>query len=105
MKRYLWLTTILVALTGCVATIPTRGEYLAKHRDLPARIHNGIATGTAVIGMTKEQATIALQIDPFWYRPRIHKTITSSGVHEQWVILRRTFLYFDNGILTCYQKW
>jgi hypothetical protein len=49
------------------------------------------------IGMTKEMARES------WGEPKdIHRTVTASSIHEQWVYSGE-YLYFENGILTSWQ--
>ena len=60
---------------------------------------NTIINNQIQLGMTKEMV-----IDS-WGRPDdINRTVGSWGVHEQWVYERnKTYLYFENGILTSWQ--
>jgi hypothetical protein len=52
------------------------------------------------IGMTKQDV-----LDSAWGRPEhINRTITSSGVHEQWVYGGRNYLYFTDGVLDSIQN-
>jgi hypothetical protein len=52
------------------------------------------------IGMTQEQA-LASQ----WGKPiSVNRTTTAHGVREQWVYNSKSYLYFDNGILTAIQN-
>lgn len=63
-----------------------------------ASTYNKLKQGYYWIGMTKEMATISLG------RPNdLNKTVGSWGVHEQWVY-DDLYIYFENGILTSYQK-
>lgn len=51
------------------------------------------------IGMTAEMCRAS------WGSPyEINTTITAGGRHEQWVYSMKTYLYFDNGILTGIQN-
>ena len=51
------------------------------------------------IGMTKAQCRKS------WGRPEeINVTTTAYGRHEQWVYNMRSYLYFDDGILTSIQN-
>ena len=52
------------------------------------------------LGMTTEMA-----IESLGYPSDINKSVTSWGVHEQWIYdSKELYLYFENGILTSYQK-
>ncbi len=58
-----------------------------------------ILEGHVAIGMTKEMCIDA------WGRPRDVNTTTGSfGVHEQWVYNMKSYLYFENGLLTTIQN-
>jgi hypothetical protein len=40
-----------------------------------------------------------------WGKPQsINRTTTRHGVHEQWVYGSRSYLYFENGVLTAIQN-
>jgi hypothetical protein len=50
-----------------------------------------------VIGMTPEQ----VRRDSSWGAPdHINRTVTAAGTREQWVYGPRSYLYFENGVLT-----
>lgn len=51
------------------------------------------------LGMTKDQA-----ISQFGYPNDINRSVGSWGIHEQWVYGINFYLYFENGILTSWQK-
>lgn len=52
------------------------------------------------IGMTKDEV-----LGSSWGNPEdINKTTTQYGTHEQWVYGTRSYLYFDDGILTSIQN-
>lgn len=52
------------------------------------------------IGMTKQEV-----LDSSWGKPKsINKTTTIYGTHEQWVYGMKSYLYFEDGILTSYQN-
>ena len=52
------------------------------------------------IGMSKEDA-----IASSWGRPEsVNSTTTSRGTREQWVYGSRSYLYFENGVLTAIQN-
>jgi hypothetical protein len=51
------------------------------------------------IGMNHEQVVLS------WGRPEhINTTTYASGTHEQWVFNSRSYVYFENGILTAIQN-
>lgn len=55
--------------------------------------------GPPYIGMSEKAARESL-----WGEPRrVHKTVTSRGVFEQWVYTEG-YLYFENGVLTAIQN-
>ncbi len=57
-----------------------------------------IAEGKIWLGITPEMARDS------WGRPKdINRTVTVSGVREQWVYGSHQYLYFNNGILTSWQ--
>jgi len=68
-------------------------ERLVKQRRLEA-LHS---ISTEDIGMTREQAE-----SKFGLPMDVNRSVGSWGVHEQWVY-NRTYLYFENGILTSWQ--
>jgi len=52
-----------------------------------------------LVGMTAEQARFS------WGKPdEVNVTITGGARHEQWVYGGRSYLYFDDGVLTAIQK-
>lgn len=58
-----------------------------------------IADKKVAVGMTKEMCIAA------WGKPSdINKTTTAYGVREQWVYNLKTYLYFDDDILTTIQN-
>jgi hypothetical protein len=61
-----------------------------------------IKAGNIRTGMTKDEVRLS------WGRPyTVNRTVTSSSAHEQWVYgdeyNPKTYLYFDDGILTAWQ--
>ncbi len=63
-----------------------------------AEIGRKIAGYQIWLGMTSEMARDSRG------RPEdINRTVTASGVHEQWIYGEHRYLYFDNGILTSWQ--
>jgi hypothetical protein len=70
-----------------------------KHPDWSDKTIQAISNKKVHIGMTKDQAIAA------WGRPNdINKTITAVVTSEQWVYGQRSYLYFDNGVLTAIQN-
>ena len=58
-----------------------------------------IADGHVAIGMTKPMCIDA------WGKPQdINRTTGTYGVHEQWVYNMKSYLYFENDILTTIQN-
>jgi len=56
--------------------------------------------GGVRIGMTKAEALASC-----WGKPsKINTTTTATRTHEQWVYGSRSYLYFDNGILSTIQN-
>lgn len=79
-----------------------RQEFVRRHPEWADEIKQSILKGSARIGMTKDQARAA------WGEPtKINRTVTQSGVFEQWVynmVGKLSFLYFDNNKLTGIQN-
>jgi len=76
-----------------------RNNRIVKIRKyhLPSDIENLIIEKRIRIGMTKQQVILS------WGKPeRINRSVGSWGIHEQW-IYGRTYVYFENGILTAWQ--
>ncbi len=78
-----------------------RQWYVNEHPELPAQTVKCILEGTLQVGMTAEQAMAS------WghHGNRINRSVGSWGVHEQWIYgeYARSYLYFENGILTSWQ--
>ncbi|MFC0417730.1 hypothetical protein ACFFHH_20180 [Cytobacillus solani] len=55
--------------------------------------------GKIGIGMTQEEV-----IESIGKPTDINKTVTANGTSEQWVYPNYVYLYFEDGILTSYQK-
>jgi len=73
-------------------------ERREKTASFPKDIQELINGKKIRIGMTGEQVIFS------WGRPeRINESIGAWGKHEQW-IYSSTYLYFENGILTSYQR-
>ena len=73
-------------------------DYLLKHPSWDPVYCLLIAKHSYQIGMNKEMM-IAVMGKPL----EVNRTVTRSGVHEQWVYDRTHYLYFDNDILTSWQ--
>ncbi len=83
-----------------------RENYVAEHADLDEGTINAILGGIFFRGMKSEEVRASLG-DPL----SINRSVGEWGVHEQWVygstnpyITARSYLYFENGILTSYQN-
>lgn len=64
-----------------------------------SKVWSAIEEGKVFVGMTAKQARMS------WGKPEeINKTITGNIKHEQWVYGSRSYLYFDNGVLTGIQN-
>ena len=49
--------------------------------------------------------TTEMAIESLGYPSDINKSVTSWGVHEQWIYdSKELYIYFENGILRSYQK-
>ena len=58
------------------------------------------AKGGVSIGMTKAQVLASC-----WGKPEsINRTVTAYGVHEQWVYNLKSYVYFENGVVTAIQN-
>ena len=121
-RAVLFFTVILLILSGCVTVeslrkLPEerlkyysgfyaenlyRQEIINRHPEWSEKIKQAILKGSVSMGMTKQQAKAA------WGEPyKINRTVTQSGIHEQWVynqVGALSFLYFDNDILTSWQN-
>jgi hypothetical protein len=117
-----FLIAILLILSGCVTAdslrkIPEeklkyysgfyaenlyRQEIVNRHPEWPEKVKQAILKGSVSMNMTKQQARAA------WGEPyKINRTVTQSGIHEQWVyncVGALSFLYFENDILTSWQN-
>ena len=77
-------------------TLPAEKIELYKKK-FGLKFLNDILDGNVSIGMTKEICELA------WGKPSdINKTVTKSGIKEQWVY-SKNYLYFTNGKLTAIQ--
>jgi hypothetical protein len=69
------------------------------HPKWSERIWKAIEKGSAIIGMTEEQARMS------WGEPdNVNRTTTRRGTSEQWVYGSGSYLYFTNGILDSIQN-
>jgi len=110
MKRTICLIAISL-IAGCISyqeqIHQRRQQYVIANPRLPDQIANCILAGKIVIGMTKQQVR-ASSGNP----TRINRSVSSWGVHEQWVYKYETwddyptysYLYFKNGMLTSWQN-
>jgi hypothetical protein len=65
----------------------------------PEKVWSTIEEKKVFIGMTAEQACMS------WGKPKdINRTISGGNVREQWVYRGRSYLYFENEILTGIQN-
>ena len=111
-----WITIgmvagVLAVAAGCIPMAQTakqqRDWYLINNSTrLDAQTIADIEAGRIRIGMTDEQVRASWGLSKYI---KINTTTTASGRHEQWCLNYRrggyqTFLYFDNGILTCIQE-
>lgn len=77
--------------------------YIADHPNLSPAIAQAMRARRPALGMTAEQAYLALgaPID-------INRSVGAWGVSEQWVYNRprgeRMYVYFENGIVTSWQE-
>ena len=78
-----------------------RSNFINNNSSIPSKYKNAITNGQIMLGMTKEM-TIAS-----WGQPNdINRTVTIYGTSEQWVyegLYSRTYLYFDENVLTSWQ--
>lgn len=85
-----------------LATPKTRKgtKLTAEQEDSLRRVWKKEKEATTIkLGFTKEQVLER------WGEPKdINKTVGSWGVHEQW-IYTKTYLYFENSILTSWQEF
>ncbi|MCK4600399.1 hypothetical protein KAU37_11375 [Candidatus Bipolaricaulota bacterium] len=97
---------VALALVIYVAEFAPRSvdKIQAAHPEWSHRICELVAERTIQTGMTEEMVRAS------WGGPtRIHRSVGSWGVHEQWVYGTYskygspTYLYFENGRLTSWQ--
>ena len=92
------------SLAGALASLDniSRSAKMEEQRMTKARAYCnrvGITKETARIGMTTQTV-----LDCGWGEPdRVNRTVTATGVREQWVYDDGSYLYFDNGKLTAIQ--
>jgi len=94
MKRVIYLFVLATLVSGC-----TPMYYGSATSNYSPQFMDGIITDKSnlKIGMTKAEL-LAVEGEP-WDK---NKTVSSSGVREQWRYgdKTRTYVYFTNGILT-----
>ncbi len=74
-----------------------RQKFVRDNPKLSRSRKNQILNGEIYIGMSREMVRAS------WGDPRdINRSVGSWGVHEQWVYYR-TYVYFENGVLTAWQ--
>jgi hypothetical protein len=74
------------------------GKIWAKHKNWDTDLCQVIADGKINYGMTKDQVRAA------WGRPKnINTTEFPGSIHEQWVYSSSN-VYFENGVMTAFQK-
>ena len=76
-----------------------RKDYVYDHPDLKQRIKDLILNGKISLGMTTKEVEASWGPDH-----RTNRSVGSWGVHEQWIYLDRYYLYFENGVLTSWDK-
>ena len=107
MKDAIVLLSILF-VAGCASTFPgpSKAEKLQKYREayfekwgkvVNPDVARCIWAGKVKLGMRTDEV-----IASWGYPEDIHRTVGSWGVHEQWVY-GRTYLYFEDGLLTSWQ--
>lgn len=75
-------------------------DYVNTHPELGQQVRVDISSGKIRIGMTAEQ------VQASWGKPPngVNATVTVYGKSEQWIYYG-DYLYFEDGILTSYQKF
>jgi hypothetical protein len=75
-----------------------REHHVALHPELPQRTKDAVLNGQIILRMSAEDARAS------WGEPKnINRTVSTSGVHEQWVY-GNTYVYFEDGVLTSWQE-
>jgi hypothetical protein len=102
------LIMVVAAVAGCASQpqpnpkIQAEGRrqaYVKSHPDISDHIKQVILRGSFEPGMTEGEVIASLGLP----KGGINTTSTPGHTHEQW-IYGTSSLYFDNGILTGYQK-
>jgi hypothetical protein len=76
-----------------------RGWYVRTHPAAAESCRQLIAQGKITIGMSAEEVRAS------WGEPlEINRTISGSGVDEQWVFGDQDYVYFHNAVLTVIQQ-
>jgi hypothetical protein len=72
--------------------------FFKKHPSTRPEIRNLIKSSKITIGMTSGE------VEASWGAPnKINRTVSTLGVHEQWIYGEAQYLYFDNGVMTSFQ--
>ena len=75
-----------------------RIEFIKDNPRIADIYKKAIRSGVILIGMTKDMVIAS------WGRPKdINSTITSYGVHEQWIYGSHKYVYLEDGIVTAIQ--
>ena len=95
------LAILMLITTALIPPRPTAAELCAEHSWSDHDCQR-IADQIIWLGMTDEQARLS------WGPPtKTNRSVGSWGVHEQWVYRYKyssDYLYFENGILTSWQR-
>ena len=99
---------VAAAVAGCASqpqpnpTLQAQGRrqaYVKAHPEISAHIKQAILRGSVEVGMTEGEVIASLGPPP----GGINTTSTPGHTHEQW-IYGASAVFFDNGILSAYQK-
>lgn len=72
--------------------------YVEGHPDKSPEIKEAILHSRILLGMTRDDVRVA-----FIAPEHVNRTVTSHGVHEQWVWLGGLYVYFEDGLVTSWQ--
>jgi hypothetical protein len=85
------------AARRAAAAAEERRVTTIRSKKWPAKIEQAAIAKEILLGINEAQVTMS------WGKPeRINRTVTPSGVSQQWVY-GSTYLYFERGVLVSYQ--
>ena len=96
---------LILLLSGCSNTAFGRwtrssdvDAYLAENPTTRPEVAEAIRNGKVLVGMTWPQVELAVGRPP-----RVNRTVTAFGTHEQLIYPSHFYVYLDNDIVTAVQ--